>query len=39
VAFRGAIILLARERALPLVEGEINDFLTQQASISLIRID
>jgi hypothetical protein len=39
VAFRGAVILLAREGALPLVGGEVNDFLTQQALISLVEID
>jgi hypothetical protein len=28
VAFRGAVILLAREGALPLIGGEVDDFLT-----------
>jgi hypothetical protein len=39
VAFRGAIVLLAREGALPPVGGEVDDFLTQRASISLAEID
>ena len=39
VAFRGAVILPAREGALPPVEGEVDDFLTQRASISSAGMD
>jgi hypothetical protein len=39
VAFRGAIVLPAREGALSPVGGEVDDFLTQRASISSAGID
>jgi hypothetical protein len=38
VAFRRAVVLLVRKKALPPIRGEVDDFLTQRASISLIRI-
>jgi hypothetical protein len=39
IAFRRAIILLAREGALPLIGGKVDNFLTQQALISSAGID
>jgi len=39
IAFRGAIILPAREGALPPVRGKVDDFLTQQTLISSAEIN